>query len=341
MKRWVSLLAGVLSVVLFIALLSPAAADAAAAALKAEYRLTHNTADTTTWHKGAVRFAELVRERTGGKVNIRVYPNAILTGGDQMRQADMAARGVIDFVLTSTLNITPLIPQFAVVSLPYLFNGYADVDRAFSGPAGKRLDEIMARYGLVNLAWGENGFRELTNSVRPIRTPADLKGLKIRVAVPIQVDILNALGANAIQMQWGEVYTALQQKVIDGQENPIGAVIIPQRVYEVQKYMTVWHYSYDALFLAVGKPTWDSFPPDIQQVIRQAAKEAMQYQVEISRQDTASGVDFLRKQGMEVYEPTPAEIQPFRDAAKPAFDKWAARVGPDLVALFEQAREAR
>ena len=323
---------------LLASLMVAAQAGIALGAFKAEYRLSHNTADTTTWHKGAVRFAELVRERTGGRVNIRIYPNAILTGGDQLRQADLAARGIIDFVLTSTINITPLIPQFAVVSLPYLFNDYDDVDRALAGKAGERLTEIMAKYGLVNLAWGENGFRELTNSVRPVRTPADLRGLKIRVAGPLHVDILNSLGANAIQMQWAETFTALQQRVVDGQENPIGAVIIPQRVYEVQKYLTVWHYSYDALFLAVGRNTWNSFPPDIQEIIRQAAKEAMAYQVEISRRDTASGLDFLRQQGMEIYQPTPAEIEQFRKAAQPAFDRWADRVGRDLVALFEEAR---
>lgn len=331
----------VVALVVLVASLTMAAGSGVALGAftpKAEYRLTHNTADTTTWQKGAVRFAELVRERTGGKINIRVYPNAILTGGDQMRQADMAARGVVDFVLTSTINITPLIPDFSVISLPYLFTSYEEVDRAMSGKAGERMGEIMKKYGLVNLAWGENGFRELTNSIRPIRTPADLKGLKIRVAGPLHVDILNALGANAIQMQWGETYTALQQRVVDGQENPIGAVIIPQRVYEVQKYLTVWHYSYDALFLAVGQPTWNSFPPEIQAIIRQAAKDAMVYQIEVSRQDTASGIDFLRQRGMEVYEPTPAEIEQFRKAAQPAFDRWAERVGRDLVALFQEAK---
>lgn len=306
------------------------------AQFKSEYRLTHNTSDQTTWHKAAERFAELVRERTDGKVNIRVYPNAILTGGDQMRQSEMTGRGVIDFVITSTINITPLIPQFAVFSLPYLYEGYEAVDRTLQGESGRRMSQIMEQYGLINLAWGENGFRELTNSVRPVRTPEDLRGLKIRVAGPLHVDILNALGANAVQMQWVEVITALQQGVIDGQENPIGAVIIPQRVYEHQQYMTLWNYSYDALFLAVGRPTWNSFPPEIQDIIAQAAREAMEYQIEISRADTASGVDFLISQGVEVYKPTPEEIAAFRQAAAPAYQKWAERVGADIVEVFER-----
>lgn len=307
------------------------------AQFKAEYRLTHNTADTTTWQQGAVRFAELVRERTNGQVNIRVYPNAILTGGDQMRQAEMTGRGVIDFVLTSAINITPLIPEFAVFSLPYMYSSYEDVDKTLTGPPAERMSEIMAQYGLVNLAWGENGFRELTNSVRPIRTPADLRGMKIRIAGPMYIDVLNALGANPIQMQWVEVFTALQQRVIDGQENPIGAIIVPQRLYEVQKYLTLWHYSYDPLFLAVGKPTWDSFSPEIQEIIRQAAVDAMAYQVAVSRQATEEGIEILRQRGMEIYEPTPQELAAFREATKSAYDKWANQIGRDLVELFEQA----
>lgn len=330
-RRWVAAI-----LVALLAVVGGLSGMTASAQFKPEYRLTHNTSDQTTWHKAAERFAELVRERTDGKVNIRVYPNAILTGGDQMRQSEMTGRGVIDFVVTSTINITPLIPQFAVFSLPYLYEGYEAVDRTLQGESGRMMSQIMEQYGLINLAWGENGFRELTNSVRPVRTPDDLRGLKIRVAGPLHVDILNALGANAVQMQWVEVITALQQGVIDGQENPIGAVIIPQRVYEHQKYMTLWNYSYDALFLAVGRPTWNSFPPEIQEIVAQAAREAMEYQIEISRADTASGVDFLISQGMEVYTPTSEEIAAFRRAAAPAYEKWAERVGADIVEVFER-----
>lgn len=159
----------------------------------------------------------------------------------------------------------------------------------------------------------------------------------MRVAGPMYIDVMNALGANPQQMQWGETMTALQQGVVDGQENPIGAVIIPQQVYEVQKYLTTWHYSYDPIFLGVSQKVWDGLDAETQGQMRAAAEEAMTYQREITRKGTADGVDFLRGKGMDVCEPSEAELQAFRDATQPAFDEWAAKVGPEIVGAFRKA----
>ena len=297
-------------------------------------RLSHNVGDTTTWHRGAERFDELLKEKTGGEYDVRIFPNAQLAGGDQMKQAEMAGRGAIDVVLTSAINVTPLAPEMAAFSLPYIYSGYDAVDATTSGEAGAKMEEVMAGHGIKVLAWGENGFREVTNNVHPIRTPADLKGLKMRVAGPMYIDVMNALGANPVQMQWSETFPALQQGVVDGQENPIGAVIIPQRVYEVQDYLTTWHYSYDPIFLGISMDLWESWDAETQAAVEEAAVEAMEYQKQISREDTASGVEFLREHGMEVYEPTPEELQAFKEATAPAFDKWAEQIGPEIVELF-------
>jgi tripartite ATP-independent transporter DctP family solute receptor len=299
------------------------------------FRLSHNTSDATTWQKGAERFNELLREKSGGEMDVRIFPNAQLTGGDQMKQAEMVGRGALDFVLTSAINVTPLVPEMAVFSLPYLYDSYEQVDATTSGAPGKRMAEILDEHGIVVLAWGENGFREVTNSKRPIKTPADLEGLKMRVAGPMYIDVMNALGANPVQMQWVEVFSALQQGTIDGQENPIGAVIIPQRVYEVQDHLTTWHYSYDPIFLGVSKKRWESWDEETRATVRQAAEEAMAYQRDLTRQQTADGLGFLREKGMEVHEPSEEEIAAFRKATQPAFDQWAQRVGPDLVKLFQ------
>jgi TRAP-type transport system periplasmic protein len=304
-----------------------------------EFRLSHNTGDTTTWHRGAERFNELLQEASGNEMSVRTFPNAQLSGGDQMRQAEMVGRGAIDFVLTSAINVTPLVPEMAVFSLPYLYADYDDVDATLDGPPAERMTEIMAERDIVVLAWGENGFREVTNSVRPIRAPEDLQGLKMRVAGPMYIDVMNALGANPQQMQWTETFTALQQGVVDGQENPIGAVIIPQRVYEVQTYITPWHYSYDPIFLGVSAELWNSWDGETQDKVRAAAEEAMTFQRQITRDDTAAGLDYLREQGMEVHEPSPEELQAFRDATQAAFDDWAEQVGPDLVSLFQETIE--
>lgn len=309
-----------------------------AAAAAETLRLSHNTGDGTTWHKGAEKFGELLAERSGGAIQVRVFPNAQLAGGDQMRQADMVGRGALDLVVTSAINVTPLVPEMAVFSLPYLYANYDQVDAttAEGGPA-ERLAEILEDKGIVVLAWGENGFREVTNNVRPIASPEDMRGLNMRVAGPMYIDVMNALGANPQQMQWTETMTALQQGVVDGQENPIGAVIIPQQVFEVQKYLTTWHYSYDPIFLGISKAKWDSYDAETQQMLRETAAEAMAYQRQITREGTATGIDFLRERGMEVHEPSEEELAAFREATQPAFDQWAERVGLELVRAFQDA----
>lgn len=327
----ISHIAGTALAVSFAAALSFTAASAET------LRLSHNTGDTTTWHQGAERFAELLNERTDGALSVRVFPNAQLSGGDQMRQAEMVGRGALDLVVTSAINVTPLVPEMAVFSLPYLYSNYDQVDATTQGAPGEMLSDILMEKGIVVLAWGENGFREVTNNTRPIRSPEDMRGLNMRVAGPMYIDVMNALGANPQQMQWGETMSALQQGVVDGQENPIGAVIIPQQVYEVQRYLTAWHYSYDPIFLGISQAKWDSYDADMQALIREAAQEAMAYQREITREGTAQGIEFLREQGMEVYEPTDDELAAFREATQPAFDQWAARVGPEIVGAFQDA----
>lgn len=309
-----------------LALCLPAAAET--------LRLSHNVGDTTTWQQGAEKFGELLKAETDGALDVRVFPNAQLAGGDQMKQAEMTGRGAIDLVLTSAINVTPLAPEMAAFSLPYLYKDYAAVDATTSGKSGEKMAEVLAGHGIKVLAWGENGFREVTNNVRPIRTPADLNGLKMRVAGPMYIDVMGDLGANPVQMQWSETFPALQQGVVDGQENPIGAVIIPQRVYEVQKYLTAWHYSYDPLFLGISQTKWEAMDAETQAKVQKAATEAMAYQIEISRKATEDGIATLREKGMEVYEPTPEEIAAFRAATQPSFDKWAEKVGPEIVALF-------
>ena len=300
-------------------------------------RLSHNVGDTTTWQQGAEKFGELLSAKTDGAYDVRVFPNAQLSGGDQMKQAEMVGRGALDLVVTSAINVTPLVPEMAVFSLPYMYSNYAQVDATTQGEAVKPLEAILDAKGIKVLAWGENGFRELTNNKQPVKSPEDMKGLNVRVAGPMYIDVMNALGANPQQMQWSETLTALQQGVVDGQENPIGAVIIPQQVYEMQKYLTTWHYSYDPLFLGISKAKWDSLDADTQAKFQDAATEAMAFQRQISREGTDKGVAFLKEKGMEVYEPTPEEMAAFRDATKPAFDTWAQKVGPDLVKSFQDA----
>jgi len=325
-------------ILVFAMILGVAGLDGADAALKGEYKLTMNVSTDTAWGQGGVKFAELVKEYTDGKVNVKVYPNAQLVGGDQMRQAEMVSSGAIDFMLNSTINIAPIIPECNAFSLPFMFPSYEAVDAVTGSKGGEMVFGALENYNMVGLAWGENGFRELTNNVKPIAHPDDMKGLKIRVVTPIYVDIMRALGANAIAMNWGEVFTALQQGTIDGQENPIVGIIIPNKIYEVQDYLTNWHYSYDALILAVNKDVWNGFDPQIQEQVKKAAMDAMHWQVhDVSRVGLGDGIEFLKEQGMTIVDPTPEQLAAFRERTKAVYDEWSGKVGKEVVAAFEEA----
>ncbi|WNL41985.1 DctP family TRAP transporter solute-binding subunit [Halomonas sp. PAMB 3264] len=311
----------------------------AAAAQADTLRLSSETSEATSRTQGGVRFAELVAEATGGDMTVNVFANAVLAGGDQLRQAEMVGRGDIDFVLSTAISISPLIPEMSVFSLPYLYSGYEEVDATLNGEPVRRIEEIMSQHGLIVLGWGESGFRELTNSVHPVKSPSDLEGMKVRVAGPMFIDILNDLGANPQQIQWTETFPALQQGVVDGQENPVGAVIVPQRIYEVQDYLTEWHYSYDPAFLAVSQNLWESWDDEMQLVMKNAAEQAMAYQKNLTRELTAEGNSLLEERGMEIYTPNQAEMLAFREATRASFDKWTERIGPPLVEVFQEAIE--
>lgn len=341
-KRFYKLAVLLLSAALITALAGcggqPAQNNAPGAAnLKAEYKLTMNVAPDTKWGQGAVKFAELAKQYTDGKVNIKVYPNAMLTGGDQMRQTEMVQNGSIDFMVNSTINIAPTIPEFDAWGLPFMLSDYKVVDAVMNSTAPNLLFKKLDKYNMVGLAWGENGFREVTNNKRPITAPDDMKGLKMRVVTPMYIDIMRALGANAISMNWGEVFTSLQQGVIDGQENPIVGIIIPTKVYEVQKYLTNWHYSYDALAVVVNKNVWNSFPKDIQEKLQKAAKDAMKWQIAESRKGLTEGIDFLKQKGVTVTDLTPEQMAVFKEQTRPVYDKYASKVGTDVVKAFEEA----
>lgn len=303
-------------------------------------RLTSETSDATSRNKGAHKFADLVNDRFNDDVEVKVFANATLAGGDQLKQSEMVARGDLDFVVSSSISISPLVPEMSVFSLPYLFESYEEVDAVLAGEPGRKMENIMRENGLVVLAWGDSGFRQITNSVRPIKSPTDLSGLSIRVAGPMHIDILSELGANAQQIQWTETFTSLQQGVVDGQENPIGGIIVPQRVYEVQDYLTNWNYSYDVLFLATSENLWNTWSDDEKSKYKSAAEEAMQYQKGLTREEDEVGIAYLKEQGMQIYQPTEEEIQVFRNSTTESYSQWTENIGSELVSTFEDALEA-
>jgi tripartite ATP-independent transporter DctP family solute receptor len=190
--------------------------------------------------------------------------------------------------------------------------------------------------GITGLGIGVNGYRELTNSKHPITSPDDMKGIKFRVAgTKLYLETFKLLGANAVTMNFGEVFTSLQQGVIDGQENPT-AIIDSSKLYEVQKYLTMWHYSFDPLVLCINKKLFDSFSPADQKAIREAAKEAVAYERAVSAEEENRLPEVLKKKGMQVDTLTPAQIAVFKDRVKPVYAMVGEYVGADNMKLMQE-----
>ena len=305
---------------------------------KTGYKLSVNVSSETAWGKGAARFAELVNEKSKGKIQIKPYYNMVLAAGDQMREIRLLQSGGIDFSLNSTINYTPSIPELNVFSLPFLFPDHAAIDRALSGSPGEMTEEILEKNNMVVLGWGENGFRELTNRLKNVSSPKDLEGMKVRVCSPIYIDIFRALDANPTAMVWAEALTAFRKGVVDAEENPVVGVIMPYEIADFHKYLTLWHYSYDALILSCNKDLWETFAPKHQQLLKTCAIEAMDYQKSLARSGLDEALRFLeREKGVHITRLTPPQREAFRLQVRPVYEKYAKQIGWDLVNAFETA----
>ena len=328
---------------LLAALLAAALAlPALAQDYKSEFKVSTVVPSPFPWGLAAERWAALVTERSDGRINMKIYPGAQLVAGDQTREFTAMRRGVIDMAVGSTINWSPQIQELNLFSLPFLMPDYAAIDALTQGPVGERLFEIIRDNGVVPLAWAENGFREVTNSVRPIRSPEDLAGLKMRVVgSPLFNDTFTALGANPTQMSWADAKPALTTGAVDGQENPLTIYTIV-KMHEIgQDNVTLWHYVADPLIFAVNQQVWDSFSEEDQEIVRQAALDAGAYGIEVARAgltgDDNSMVEEIEGFGVEVVDLSDEERQAFIDATREVYDDWAGRIGEDLVQMAEES----
>ena len=336
-------------------LLAVAAACAALAALpvaaqapayKAEYKMSLVVGTAFPWGKGGEIWANLVRERTQGRIHIKLYPGVSLIQGDQTREFSALRQGVIDMAIGSTINWSPQVKELNLFSLPFLMPDYAAIDALTQGEVGKDIFARLERAGVVPLSWGENGYREITNSTRPIKSPADLKGLKIRVVgSPLFVDTFTALGANPTQMSWADAQPAFASGAVDGQENPMSIFTAAKLQKVGQKNVTMWGYVADPLVFVVNKEIWDSWTPADQAIVRQAALDAGKEQIAIARKGLTEADKPLLKDiaalGVTVTQLSAAERDAFVQATRPVYAKWKAQIGLPLVDKAEKAIAAR
>jgi len=281
---------------------------------------------------GMDKFAALVNQKSGGKMTVKLFPGSQL-GGDVEAMSGVQG-GTIDFTSMNSGILQNQVKEFALVDFPFLFDSPKEADAVMDGPVGKALADKLPAKGLISLAYWELGFRNLTDSKRPVTKADDIVGLKLRVIQsPIYVDTWKALGANPVPMAFAEVYSGLEQKTIDGQENPV-TVILANKLNEVQKYLALTRHVYNPQSVLMSKKTWDRMSKEEQDIIVAAAKESTVYQRQVSRDASEKALVELRKT-MEVTEIPPAEMTKIRAKVKPVVDKYTAEVGADLVKQLE------
>ncbi|MGF6527972.1 TRAP transporter substrate-binding protein [Variovorax sp. PvP013] len=279
---------------------------------------------------GAQRFADAVAQKSGGKMKVTLYPNAVL--GSDPQNLSSVRGGTLDFTSMATGLIASIDKRFMVFDLPFLFNSAQEAYAVADGPVGTRMLDDLAAHGAIGLGIWDLGFRHITNSKRPITKYEDIQGLKVRViASPIFIDLFTALGANPVPMTFGEVYGALESRAIDGQDNPV-AVIESAKFAEVQKYLSLTRHVYTGMPFLMSKKTWDAMSEAERAVIRSAADEAKQEERRLTLQKEVQSVEALRKT-MQVNEVGAEEIARLRQKVQPVTDKFSKEAGE---AVFKQ-----
>jgi TRAP-type transport system periplasmic protein len=325
-------LAGLLASALSAGILmlgTPAAAEIRAHSMK----LTSAGAQGSPLALGMEKFAEIVKEKSGGKIKVQLFPAGILGGDVQMISALQG--GIVEMTVLNAGLLSGLDDNFVLVDLPFLFGTPQEADAVMDGPAGKALLDRLSSKGLVGLGYWELGFRQLTNSRHPVASVEDIAGLKIRVVQsPIYIDLFNALGANPVPLPFPEVYTALETRTVDGQENPAPS-ILTAKLNEVQKHLTLSNHMYNPQAVLVGAKFWARLNEEERKLIQDATLEARDYERKVSREQAGKAVEELKAQGMTVSELAPAEVEKFREKVKPVIEKHAQKVDP---ALMEQVK---
>jgi tripartite ATP-independent transporter DctP family solute receptor len=307
---------------------------------KSEYKLSVVGNRPIPLSEGAFIWADLVNERSGGRINVKVYPGSQLVGGDQTRELVALRQGVIDMAVLSSINIAPQVRDWSLFQLPFITPSYAALDAVLASDIGAHMHRLLDQRDVVAMGWGENGFREISNSKRDIRTPADLRGMKIRYAAgAIFQDIYQAMGANPVQMSFADLQPALTTGAVDGQENPVNLFLAFRMDTLAQKHMTVWNYVNDPITFAIAKPVLNSFSPADRDLVREAAIEAGKRQLVLARKGVVandrSSFEELTRRGVTTVELSAAEKKAFADATRPVFTKWAAQIGTELVGRAE------
>ena len=286
---------------------------------------------------GVKKFAELVAAKSGGKIKVTEFPSSQL--GNELQQQSALVGGVQEMLVASTTSLAGIVREFGLLDFPFLFSNARQADAMVDGPLGKALSAKLADKGIIVLGFFDLGFRNVTNSKRPITKGEDLDGLKLRVIPnPVFIETFKTFKANPVPMPFAELYGALESKAVDGQENPY-AVILSSKFYEVNKYVSETNHVYATNPMQISKRFWDKLTPTEQKLLQEAAIEAQNYQRVASREVSSKAVAELKAKGMIHNEISAAEMARMRAAVKPVHEKFAAAYDPAIVTLFNSELE--
>lgn len=288
---------------------------------------------------GMEKFAELVQAKSGGKMKVNLFPGGVL-GGDAPLVSAMQG-GTVEMASMNSGILASQVKDFEVFDFPFMFANSKEAEAVVDGPFGKKMHARLEAKGLIGLAYFELGFRDITNSKRAIQKVEDLEGLKLRV-IPnaINVDWVKALGANPTPLAFPEVYAALEQKAIDGQENPL-TVIAANKFYEVQKHLVLTHHQYNPQSVLISKKYWDTLSADEKKIISDAAVEAAKYERQQARDQATTALDSIKKSGVQVTELSATEMAKLRDKMKPVIEKHGNAIGETVKELQAELAKLR
>ncbi len=310
------------------------AATGLASAQAVKLTLGHGAAPGNPRHEAAVKMAEVAKAKSNGRIEIQVAPSAQL--GDDAAMVTALRTGALDLSANSQGAVANAVPEYAAFGMPFLFSSLDQVWKMLDGPLGKELADKTAEKGMVVLGYWDNGIRHMSNSKRALAKPEDLKGLKMRTPPDaVTVDIMQALGAEAQQIKFAELYVALQQGVVDGQENPL-MNIHASKLYEVNKFISLTGHKYEMTPLLMSKRSWDRLSDADKKVLQEAAVEATQLQRKLSKESDDKLLADLKAKGVQI---NTVDKTPFAKATANVDDKWLATpIGPFLKKVIAAAR---
>ncbi|MBI1384348.1 MAG: DctP family TRAP transporter solute-binding subunit [Rhizobiales bacterium] len=297
-------------------------------------KLGHDQPESSPHHAAALKWKELVESRSGGRLTVQIFPASVLGSGTQM--VEQVQAGALEAAVLPTAWIAPLAPSVSVLDLPFLFPSRQVAYKVIDGPIGGEILAPLAKVNIAGLAFWESGFKQFTGHF-PIRTPQDYQGHKIRtMPAPVIQEQFKAFGATPAQISFKELYTALQQKVVDGQENPI-ATIASMRFYEVQPHMTLSDHGFLAYAFMVNKPLLDGLAEDLRKILADAATEARDYQRTVIVEAEAKNLEIFRKAGVQIIELDAAQRQAFETTSQTVHEWYAKQYGGETLTRIKEA----